>query len=119
MSCQVKAFLKKVHYDQSLHSELKEAVDGDLDAELESESEVNSMVSQIVDFAGGKGFDFSADEYKSMMTKLRSPEGKLSDSQLEGVSGGGGRFPKMGPFKPAPTDGNNTSSGSNPEPEFL
>lgn len=84
---QAKAFIKELHNDDALKSELESSLDFKDQATIESKENADEVIDQIVGFAAGYGRDFSVDEYKSVISELKKG-GELSDDQLDEISGG-------------------------------
>jgi len=92
---QVKVFFAKVEQDEELGRSYKSLLKGMADAKKEQDT----VLKEIVEFASGKGFEFTADELKA--ASLSSKEGELSEDDLDAVAGGGwgGAFVSSGDFQ--------------------
>lgn len=86
---QVKAFIKELHNDKSLKSELESTLDLNDEAAIESEEEADAVIDRIVGFAANNDYEFSGKEYKSVIVELNNKNKELSNDQLDEVSGGG------------------------------
>ncbi|MFN6486739.1 MULTISPECIES: Nif11-like leader peptide family RiPP precursor [unclassified Nostoc] len=82
MSITVQEFLNKIAEDQSLQSELAQALESDNDREA------------VTALAKSKGYEFSSDELWAEIQKrqaefsAKETAGELSDAELEQVAGG-------------------------------
>jgi predicted ribosomally synthesized peptide with nif11-like leader len=82
MSNQVQDFLNKIAEDQSLQTELGQALESDNDREA------------VTALAKSKGYEFSSDELWAEIQKrqteftTKETAGELSDAELEAVAGG-------------------------------
>jgi predicted ribosomally synthesized peptide with nif11-like leader len=82
MSNQVQDFLNKIAEDQSLQTELGQALESDNDREA------------VTALAKSKGYEFSSDELWAEIQKRQAEftnketAGELSDAELEAVAGG-------------------------------
>lgn len=71
-------FMRRVDEDAALREELDRALD-----------DGDSPVASFLAVAGGRGFEFTADEY---LEAVGSGGGELTDRELENVAGGLGRL---------------------------
>lgn len=85
---QVKAFIRELHNNKSLKTELESSLDVEEGAIIDSEEDADEIIDQIVGFAANNGHEFSGEEYKSVIIELKKENGELSDNQLEDVAGG-------------------------------
>lgn len=74
------------------------------------EEDAQKFVRNVVQYAKGRGYDFTEDEAKAWMieSSQQSADGELKDSQLDAVAGGiivvnnrGLRMPNLGALLPA------------------
>lgn len=83
---QAESFLKDLKKNEDLKNELVSAVEAG-DKQLATDQ----AIQKIIAFAADQGYNFTGDEYKTAISDLQ-PDGKLSDEELENVSGGGNFF---------------------------
>ncbi len=74
----VKAFMEKVKNDKELQDKLKCLVKHNMEA----------SVAQGIQVAKKVGYEFTAEEFKEVMSS--SGDAQLSDAELDNVAGGGG-----------------------------
>jgi hypothetical protein len=86
---QAKAFLNTVAEDKELEQEATDAIGIDPQDGTDSEAIINDIIDQIVVFAGGKDYDFTAEEYKAAFIESKKENGELSEEELDNVAGGG------------------------------
>lgn len=86
---QVKKFISDLNDNEELQQKLKDALDIDGDEETESNERMHEIVKQTTAFATDQGYDFTADEYRAVLTsKHVEAKGELSEEELEQVAGG-------------------------------
>jgi len=86
---QARQFLSKINNNKQLQQKLTKSLNIDSDFNIKSTEHINKIISDITAFAADEGYEFTADEYRTIL-KNQQMESKdeLSEEELEKVAGG-------------------------------